>query len=57
VFSIGHRATLRPFHARRLLVQRNGSGPGSIVEVTPVAAPPRLNGALVVPDAVAALAS
>jgi putative ATP-binding cassette transporter len=57
LFSIGHRVTLRPFHARRLLVQRNGSGPASIVEVTPVAAPPRLNGALVAPDGVAALAS
>ena len=40
VFSIGHRATLRPFHARRLLVQRNGSGPASIVEVTPAAQSP-----------------
>jgi putative ATP-binding cassette transporter len=57
LFSIGHRATLRPFHARRLLVQRNGSGPASIVEVTPVAAPARLNGALGAPDRVAALAS
>jgi vitamin B12/bleomycin/antimicrobial peptide transport system ATP-binding/permease protein len=35
LFSIGHRATLRPFHARRLLVRRNGSGPASIIEVTP----------------------
>jgi putative ATP-binding cassette transporter len=34
VFSVGHRATLRPFHARRLLVQSNGSGPSSIVDVT-----------------------
>ena len=33
VFSIGHRATLRPFHARLLLVQLSGSGPASIVEV------------------------
>jgi putative ATP-binding cassette transporter len=55
LFSIGHRATLRPFHARRLLVQRNGSGPGAIVEVTP--APARLNGAVRAPDGVAALAS
>jgi ABC-type uncharacterized transport system fused permease/ATPase subunit len=52
VFSIGHRATLGPFHTRRLLVQRNGSGPGSIVEVTPVVAPPRLNGAARALDAV-----
>jgi putative ATP-binding cassette transporter len=35
LFSIGHRTTLRPFHARRLLVQRNGTGPASIIEVTP----------------------
>ena len=34
VFSIGHRATLRAFHARQLLVQRNGKGPASIVELT-----------------------
>jgi putative ATP-binding cassette transporter len=43
VFSIGHRATLRPFHARLLLTQLNGSEPGSgsIVEVpvTPDAGP------------------
>jgi putative ATP-binding cassette transporter len=34
VFSVGHRATLRPFHARRLEVQPATSGPGSIVAVT-----------------------
>src|SRR5882724_675417 len=34
VISIGHRATLRPFHARRLEVEPATSGPGSIVEVT-----------------------
>jgi putative ATP-binding cassette transporter len=34
VFSVGHRATLRPFHARHLVVQPNGSAPASIVEVT-----------------------
>jgi vitamin B12/bleomycin/antimicrobial peptide transport system ATP-binding/permease protein len=34
VFSVGHRATLRPFHARELLVQPNGSGSPSIVDVT-----------------------
>jgi putative ATP-binding cassette transporter len=44
IFSIGHRATLRPFHARRLLVQRHGSGSASIVEVTPVAVSPLGNG-------------
>jgi putative ATP-binding cassette transporter len=32
LFSVGHRATLRPFHTRRLVVQRTGSGPASIVE-------------------------
>ena len=33
VFSIGHRATLRPFHTRLLVVQLSGNGPASIVEV------------------------
>jgi putative ATP-binding cassette transporter len=33
VFSVGHRATLRPFHHRQLLVQPDGHGPASIVEV------------------------
>jgi ABC-type uncharacterized transport system fused permease/ATPase subunit len=33
VFSIGHRATLSPFHARRLMVQLSGNGPASIVEI------------------------
>jgi vitamin B12/bleomycin/antimicrobial peptide transport system ATP-binding/permease protein len=33
VFSVGHRATLRPFHHRQLLVQHDGDGPASIVEV------------------------
>ena len=33
LFSIGHRATLRPFHARRLMVQPAGNGPASVVEV------------------------
>ena len=32
LFSVGHRATLRPFHARRLVVERTGNGPASIVE-------------------------
>jgi putative ATP-binding cassette transporter len=31
VFSVGHRGTLRPFHARQLVVQPNGSGPAAIV--------------------------
>jgi putative ATP-binding cassette transporter len=34
VFSVGHRATLRPFHARQLEVQPATSGPASIVDVT-----------------------
>jgi len=34
VFSVGHRATLRPFHARHLEVRPATSGPASIVEVT-----------------------
>jgi vitamin B12/bleomycin/antimicrobial peptide transport system ATP-binding/permease protein len=33
VFSVGHRGTLRPFHARQLVVQPNGRGPAAIVEV------------------------
>ncbi len=33
VFSVGHRATLRPFHARHLLLQPSGDGPASIVDV------------------------
>ncbi len=56
VFSVGHRATLRPFHARQLLVRANGSGPSSIVEVTPT--PESARGNLVIPmrDRVAAMA-
>ena len=34
VFSVGHRATLRPFHARRLEMRPAASGPASVVEVT-----------------------
>jgi putative ATP-binding cassette transporter len=34
VFSVGHRGTLRSFHARQLAVRPNGSGPASIVDVT-----------------------
>jgi putative ATP-binding cassette transporter len=33
VFSIGHRATLRPFHSRHLVVRRTDGGPASIVEL------------------------
>lgn len=32
LFSVGHRATLRPFHDRQLFVQPDGAGPASIVE-------------------------
>ena len=39
VFSIGHRATLGPFHARRLMVEPSANGPASIVEMP--AAPDR----------------
>ncbi len=36
LFSVGHRGTLRAFHARQLVVRPNGSGPASIVDVTAV---------------------
>jgi vitamin B12/bleomycin/antimicrobial peptide transport system ATP-binding/permease protein len=39
VFSVGHRGTLRPFHARQLVLQPNGSGPASIVEVVAASSP------------------
>ena len=45
VFSIGHRATLRPFHTRRLTVQPSGNGPATIVEIP--ASPESGHGALV----------
>ena len=35
-FSVGHRGTLRPLHARHFVVQPNGSGLASIVEVAVV---------------------
>jgi vitamin B12/bleomycin/antimicrobial peptide transport system ATP-binding/permease protein len=55
VFSVGHRATLRLFHSRQLLVRTNANGPASIVEVTAV---PELAVNLVIPmrDKVAAMA-
>jgi vitamin B12/bleomycin/antimicrobial peptide transport system ATP-binding/permease protein len=56
VFSIGHRATLRAFHSRQLLVRANGSGPSSIVEVTAVPESARGNAAIPGRDKVAALA-
>lgn len=56
VFSVGHRATLRPFHSRQLLMRANGNGPYFIVEVT--AAPESARGNLAIPmgDKVAAMA-
>ena len=32
VVSVGHRSTLRAFHARRLVVTPNGAGPATVVE-------------------------
>jgi len=34
IFSVGHRTTLRAFHSRQLLLQPDGSGRSSIMEVT-----------------------
>jgi len=56
VFSVGHRATLRAFHSRQLLVRANGNGPSSVVEVTPVSESARGNPAIPMRDKVAALA-
>ncbi|HKA63316.1 MAG TPA: ABC transporter ATP-binding protein/permease [Methylomirabilota bacterium] len=39
LFSVGHRATLRSFHARQLTVTRIGTGPASVVEETPASRP------------------
>jgi putative ATP-binding cassette transporter len=39
VFSIGHRATLGPLHARRLMVKLTANGPASIVELPAAPAP------------------
>ena len=33
LFSIGHRTTLRPFHARRLMVQPTGNSAAAVVEL------------------------
>ena len=33
VVSVGHRSTLRPFHARRLVVTPDGAGPATVKEV------------------------
>ncbi len=56
VFSIGHRATLRAFHSRQLLVRANGAGPSSIVEVTAVPESARGNPTLPMRDKVTAWA-
>jgi putative ATP-binding cassette transporter len=32
LLSVGHRSTLRPFHARQIVVHPDGSGPASITE-------------------------
>ena len=37
VVSVGHRSTLRAFHARRLTVTPNGTGPARIEEAAPAA--------------------
>jgi putative ATP-binding cassette transporter len=34
IFSVGHRGTLRPLHARQFVVRPSRSGPASVVEVT-----------------------
>jgi vitamin B12/bleomycin/antimicrobial peptide transport system ATP-binding/permease protein len=56
VFSVGHRATLRPFHARQLVVQPNGNGLSSIVEVTAAPASARHGLGVLMRDKVAATA-
>jgi vitamin B12/bleomycin/antimicrobial peptide transport system ATP-binding/permease protein len=56
VFSVGHRATLRPFHSRQLLVRANGNGPSSIVEVTAASASARHSVGVVMRDGAAAMA-
>ena len=56
VFSVGHRATLRPFHARQLVVQPNGNGLPSIVEVTAAPASARHGLGVLTHDKVAAMA-
>jgi putative ATP-binding cassette transporter len=56
VFSIGHRATLRPFHSRQLLVQRNGKGPAAIVELSAAPEAARSSHGVVMHEKVAAMA-
>jgi vitamin B12/bleomycin/antimicrobial peptide transport system ATP-binding/permease protein len=40
LFSVGHRATLRAFHARQFVVRRTGSEPASVVEEAAKPKPP-----------------
>ncbi|HWO43879.1 MAG TPA: ATP-binding cassette domain-containing protein [Candidatus Eisenbacteria bacterium] len=56
VFSVGHRATLRPFHSRYLLVRANVNGPSSLVELTVASEPAQENPGTLVLDKVAAMA-
>jgi putative ATP-binding cassette transporter len=56
VFSVGHRATLRSFHSRQLLVRANGNGPASIVEVTAVPESARRGVGVVMRDEATAMA-
>jgi putative ATP-binding cassette transporter len=56
IFSVGHRATLRAFHSRQLLVRVNGNGPSSIVEVATVSETSRSGLSIPIQDKVAAMA-
>jgi ABC-type uncharacterized transport system fused permease/ATPase subunit len=56
IFSVGHRATLRSFHARQLVIQRNRSRSSSIFEVTTTPGSARGNLSLPIRDKVAAMA-
>jgi putative ATP-binding cassette transporter len=56
VFSVGHRATLRPFHSRQLLVRANSNGPASIVEVTAAPESARRGVGVLMRDGAAAMA-
>jgi ABC-type uncharacterized transport system fused permease/ATPase subunit len=56
VFSVGHRATLSPFHSRQLLVRANGNEPASIVEVTAVPESARRGIGVLMRDEAAAMA-
>ncbi len=56
LFSVGHRGTLRRFHSRELVVQSNGNGLPSVVEVTPAPASRRIGAATPIHEKVAAMA-